>query len=302
MSIRYQKSLSWMGWLSLGLLLGTSPAAGGASALEQAWTNPPINARLRAYWWWLNGNVTKAAITRDLEEMKAKGFGGALICDAGGADQDGNDRVPHGPTFLYARVAGALPTYPARGRSAWARDEPEHPERLEPRRPDGKGGGCGQEVGVVGNRSAWSGGGKIGAAQARFPRPVLSRPVCAPPTGSSLEPSHQPIQNWQQKAVYQHAATSPRRTPPRCSRTSPPNRAKRTQRQVDVLDLTASWAPDGVLRLGRAGGRLAEYCASAAPWATMPTSRPAAKAGTACAWTPWMRRLSSATGTRSSNR
>jgi hypothetical protein len=55
---------------------------------------------LRAYWWWLNGNVTKEAITRDLEEMRAKGFGGALICDAGGAEQDGNDRVPHGPTFM----------------------------------------------------------------------------------------------------------------------------------------------------------------------------------------------------------
>ncbi|HWI59815.1 MAG TPA: glycosyl hydrolase, partial [Bacillota bacterium] len=26
--------------------------------------------------------------------------GGALLCDAGGAEQDGNDRVPHGPTFF----------------------------------------------------------------------------------------------------------------------------------------------------------------------------------------------------------
>ena len=68
--------------------------------LEQSWQSPPINARLRAYWWWLNGNVTKESIKRDLEEMAAKGFGGALICDAGGAEQDGNDRVPHGPTFL----------------------------------------------------------------------------------------------------------------------------------------------------------------------------------------------------------
>jgi hypothetical protein len=62
--------------------------------------NPPRPARLRAYWWWLNGTVTKAAITRDLEEMAAKGFGGALICDAGGAEQDGNARVPHGPDFF----------------------------------------------------------------------------------------------------------------------------------------------------------------------------------------------------------
>lgn len=67
---------------------------------DKAFLNPPPEARVRAYWWWLNGNVTKAAITRDLEEMAAKGFGGALICDAGGAEQDGNDQVPHGPTFF----------------------------------------------------------------------------------------------------------------------------------------------------------------------------------------------------------
>jgi len=73
---------------------------GEPSSLETVWTNPPTSARLRAYWWWLNGNVTKAAITRDLEEMKAKGFGGAVIVDANGAEQSGNDRVPHGPTFF----------------------------------------------------------------------------------------------------------------------------------------------------------------------------------------------------------
>jgi hypothetical protein len=71
-----------------------------AAPLETNWANPPVEARLRAYWWWLNGNVTKESITHDLEEMKAKGFGGAIICDADGASQDGNDRVPHGPTFF----------------------------------------------------------------------------------------------------------------------------------------------------------------------------------------------------------
>jgi hypothetical protein len=68
--------------------------------LDAGWQNPPDEARLRAYWWWLNGNVTKASITKDLEEMKAKGFGGAVIIDAGGASQEGNDLVPHGPTFF----------------------------------------------------------------------------------------------------------------------------------------------------------------------------------------------------------
>jgi hypothetical protein len=71
-----------------------------ADSLESGWADPPRDARIRAYWWWLNGNVTKEAITRDLKEMKVKGWGGALICDAGGAEQDANDQVPHGPTFF----------------------------------------------------------------------------------------------------------------------------------------------------------------------------------------------------------
>ena len=87
-----------LGWL-VPVFFMLSTAAWG-DELESGFANPPTSARLRAYWWWLNGNVTQAAITRDLEEMKAKGFGGALICDAGGAEQDGNDPVPHGPTFF----------------------------------------------------------------------------------------------------------------------------------------------------------------------------------------------------------
>lgn len=43
--------------------------------------------------------MAPAAITRTLEAMKEKGFGGALIMDAGGAEQDGNRQVPMGPLF-----------------------------------------------------------------------------------------------------------------------------------------------------------------------------------------------------------
>ncbi|HZI31174.1 MAG TPA: glycosyl hydrolase, partial [Candidatus Binatia bacterium] len=85
--------------LLAGLMLGCHFCA-AAPSLEEGWQNPPNEARLRAYWWWLNGNVTSNSITRDLEQMKAKGFGGALICDANGASQDGNAPVPHGPTFF----------------------------------------------------------------------------------------------------------------------------------------------------------------------------------------------------------
>jgi hypothetical protein len=89
--------------LMLGALTGSSWAASSAvdtDNLSIGFPDPPASARSRAYWWWLNGNATKAAITHDLEEMKAKGFGGAVILDAGGADQRDNDQVPHGPTFF----------------------------------------------------------------------------------------------------------------------------------------------------------------------------------------------------------
>ncbi|HYE73607.1 MAG TPA: glycosyl hydrolase, partial [Blastocatellia bacterium] len=61
--------------------------------------NPAQDYGIRCWWWWLNGNVTKEAITRDLEEMKAKGFSGACLFDAGGADQRNNKQVPEGPMF-----------------------------------------------------------------------------------------------------------------------------------------------------------------------------------------------------------
>src|SRR5205807_865848 len=81
--------------LSAFLFFGGIFAAAADSPLDAGFANPPLNSRIRAYWWWLNGNVNREAITRDLEEMRARGFGGALICDAGGADQRGNAGVPH---------------------------------------------------------------------------------------------------------------------------------------------------------------------------------------------------------------
>ncbi|MCF7731466.1 MAG: hypothetical protein K9N23_07255 [Akkermansiaceae bacterium] len=71
----------------------------GKSVTEADFRNPPPGAGIRAFWWWLNGNVSKEAITRDLEEMKAKGFNGALIFDADGSSQQGNRQVPAGPLF-----------------------------------------------------------------------------------------------------------------------------------------------------------------------------------------------------------
>jgi hypothetical protein len=69
------------------------------NALVEGFKNPPAAAHMRCYWWWLNGHTTKATITRDLEQMHRKGFGGALLVDANGADQGGNSSVPAGPEF-----------------------------------------------------------------------------------------------------------------------------------------------------------------------------------------------------------
>jgi len=78
--------------VALGANIQTMP-------LKEGFYSPPPKCGIRCFWWWLNGNVSKKAITRDLEAMKAKGFSGAIIFDAGGADQSGNSQVPAGPTF-----------------------------------------------------------------------------------------------------------------------------------------------------------------------------------------------------------
>lgn len=82
-----------------GAVAGTVRAEDVLPGLVEGFVTPPIQARTRCFWWWLNGNVTREAITRDLEEMQAKGFGGALIFDADGSSQRGNNPVPAGPMF-----------------------------------------------------------------------------------------------------------------------------------------------------------------------------------------------------------
>ena len=56
------------------------------TALDEGWSNPPVQARLCAYWWWLNGNVTQEAITKDLKWMTASGVWNGLVIDYLDAD------------------------------------------------------------------------------------------------------------------------------------------------------------------------------------------------------------------------
>ncbi len=68
-------------------------------SLKNNFQSPPQEYGVNCWWWWLNGNVNKAAITKDLEAMKSRDFQGAMIFDAGGHNQRGNKDIPQGPMF-----------------------------------------------------------------------------------------------------------------------------------------------------------------------------------------------------------
>jgi len=72
-------------WLVLAgvvvLMLGCSTGAAGNS-IEQSFKSPPESARPYTWWHWLNGNVSKEGITKDLQAMKAVGLAGFQLFDA----------------------------------------------------------------------------------------------------------------------------------------------------------------------------------------------------------------------------
>ena len=62
--------------LLLGDMVGTSVGQDTGDALERAFKEPPDSAKVRVWWHWMSGNVTKEGITLDLEWMKRVGIGG----------------------------------------------------------------------------------------------------------------------------------------------------------------------------------------------------------------------------------
>ena len=80
------------------LVLSSGALAAGSDPqlddMARNFLSPPDSAKPWAYWWWLNGNVTKVGITRDLEEMKRQGINGVLVF------QGGTTTAPPGVRFL----------------------------------------------------------------------------------------------------------------------------------------------------------------------------------------------------------
>jgi len=62
--------------------------------LESGFFNPPPHVRPHTYWIWMNGNITREGIKKDLEAMAQVGIGGVLIFNIAGSH--GCD-IPAGP-------------------------------------------------------------------------------------------------------------------------------------------------------------------------------------------------------------
>jgi hypothetical protein len=72
--------------------------------MEAGFQSAPFEARLRCYWIWLNGNVTKEGITRDLEAMKQNGMAGGIVMDLGMGREELTTRpIQLGPAFASPR-------------------------------------------------------------------------------------------------------------------------------------------------------------------------------------------------------
>lgn len=120
-------------------------ANNGNNNLAQNFKNPPQSAWPWVYWWWLEGNVTREGITRDLEEMRDKGIGGALIFDAGSS----NYRVATRAYFFESGVERIVQTCFKGSGSSGNRDQLKYPERLESRWANGSTGKCHEKVSLV---------------------------------------------------------------------------------------------------------------------------------------------------------
>ena len=65
--------------------------------LAQSFREPPDSARPGAYWYFMDGNLSREGMTRDLESMKAAGMGHVVFLEV-------NVGVPRGPVdFLSER-------------------------------------------------------------------------------------------------------------------------------------------------------------------------------------------------------
>jgi hypothetical protein len=76
--------------MALLYFYGFASAAFGADDLAKSFCEPPDSARPGVYWYFMDGNLSREGMTRDLESMKAAGMGHLVFLEV-------NVGVPRGP-------------------------------------------------------------------------------------------------------------------------------------------------------------------------------------------------------------
>ena len=89
------------GWAAATNAGGTAASLdlGDYAQVAAEFADPPAKYGVNCWWWWLNGNTDKSAISRELAAMKEMKFQGAMVFDAGGYSQGGHANIPAGPTY-----------------------------------------------------------------------------------------------------------------------------------------------------------------------------------------------------------
>lgn len=74
--------------LTRAFLAGTSALLMGCAAAdkrETGFVTPPSSVQTGTYWYWIEGNISKEGVEKDLEAMKAAGINRAFVANIGGA-------------------------------------------------------------------------------------------------------------------------------------------------------------------------------------------------------------------------
>jgi hypothetical protein len=93
--------------LALLFAFGLAVSRAAEDALADGFAQPPATVRPRTFWFWMNGNVTRDGITRDLEAMQRVGVGGVMIFD-------GSTYLPAGPAAYLGDEWRSLMTHAIR--------------------------------------------------------------------------------------------------------------------------------------------------------------------------------------------
>jgi hypothetical protein len=78
---------------SLLVCLITATATLSAQEMSKEFKDPPKDARIRVWWHWMDGNISKEGIRKDIEWFNRAGIGGFQQFDAGGTMMGGGQAI-----------------------------------------------------------------------------------------------------------------------------------------------------------------------------------------------------------------